>query len=616
MRRALLALLALVVLWPGAPAAAASGPCTQAAALGMPEGDDHDHDDPAPHQGFRCRMRQVAFAPLMEELGGMENAKLGEMDVEADVAAVAVQEPEGGALFFDVSDPANPKFLSRYVHATCALGDNCGAYIDLTADGEMAVLSLQQTDYMPGAGGEEQGSRPGVALIDLSDPKAPRLAQEYDVPSVQGVHTARTHVIPSGPAAGEYVFLIANGFGVDVAKLVDTPLGRRMTFVTRIVVADAGNVFSTHDTFIQTDPFDGKTYLYMAGGFTFGFRVYDVSSPANPVHVASWDLTPECTADWYAHTIDVTHRTGRRILTMPAEAFDFGAQPDCEGVSGMGDRAGPLWIVDATDFSALATPDDDAAATKAKSEASLITTWTNPADRAAGPLTFSPHNQQIVGDRIYLSHYHGGVFVLDASDAFAGRQVRPPEAGWMLPFDQPLRPTLDGGSFSHSRGDFWDMVFYKGYVLAADIKGGFYSLQYDGDAPGIAGGGPGVMGPGCTDRLAPRAVFAAKRTKITRRGLRLRGVATERGCSDEVARVLVSVALERGKKCRFLNARAKLGPRRRCGKPKFLPARGAEAFSLRIKGRMRRGVYRIGVRAIDVAGNVQRKVFYKRVRLR
>ena len=28
----------------------------------------------------------------------------------------------------------------------------------------------------------------------------------------------------------------------------------------------------------------------------------------------------------------------------------------------------------------------------------------------------------------------------------------------------------------------WDAVFYEGYVLAADMRGGFYSFQYEGDS--------------------------------------------------------------------------------------------------------------------------------------
>ena len=111
-----------------------------------------------------------------------------------------------------------------------------------------------------------------------------------------------------------------------------------------------------------------------------------------------------------------------------AEMSDDDKAEGCGYFVGNGDKPGPLWIVDATDFSKLGPANDkkspeqafatDSALRKA-SEDALVATWTNPAGRAGGSLTFSPHNQQIVGDRIYLSHYHGGVYVLDASAAFA-----------------------------------------------------------------------------------------------------------------------------------------------------------------------------------------------------
>ena len=37
--------------------------------------------------------------------------------------------------------------------------------------------------------------------------------------------------------------------------------------------------------------------------------------------MAEWDPTPECDEDWYAHTIDVAFRGGKRYVTMPAELF-------------------------------------------------------------------------------------------------------------------------------------------------------------------------------------------------------------------------------------------------------------------------------------------------------
>jgi hypothetical protein len=149
-----------------------------------------------------------------------------------------------------------------------------------------------------------------------------------------------------------------------------------------------------------------------------------------------------------------------------------------------------MWIVDATDFSQLGPAEDNGAdnnaALKAASEAALVTTWVNPAGRAGGNLRFSPHNQQIVGNKIYLSNYHGGVYVLDATAAFQGQDVRPSEVGFYVPHGTPNRPLYQPTSepvipffstFLGNRPTLWDAVFYKGYVLTADWHGGFYSFQ-------------------------------------------------------------------------------------------------------------------------------------------
>ena len=98
-------------------------------------------------------------------------------------------------------------------------------------------------------------------------------------------------------------------------------------------------VGETHDTFIQEDPILKRTLLYAAGGFTSGFYVWDITAPTEPVLLAEWDPTPECGNDWYAHTIDVTVRNGKRVVTMPNELIDFfgeqGDDPDnCGSLSG------------------------------------------------------------------------------------------------------------------------------------------------------------------------------------------------------------------------------------------------------------------------------------------
>lgn len=520
------AFMVLSLAAPSAPTAASSTrkvpaserSCTEAAKAAMPDGAGHDHTNISQHQ-LACRMRQAAFLSLKQELSSREDVVLGEMDVKADIAAVAIAFPQAGILFFDVSDPANPEFLSKYDGSECegTLSDlDCGAFVDLSHDGRLAFLSVQSLTVVPTIPpGSLRPSTPGVEVVDISNPRSPRLAQVYPVAGITGVHTARSHVIPDGPASpqaprapGEYLFSNQNQIGVDIARVRRTPLGTLLTHHNTILIDEV------HDTFIQNDPIDNRTYLYVAAGFDTGFLVYDVTDPSQPKLLAEWDLTPECEEDWYAHTIDVTVRGRSRYVTMPAELFVLKGtirreslqkqsaedqRENCGTLVGNGDKAGPLWIIDASDFTSLGPADAidrnveerrTDAELKRSSAAALVTTWTNPAGRAGGELIFSPHNQQIVGDRIYLSHYHGGVYALDASAAFRGVKQRPTEVGFVVPSGEPTRPLFESpatnglllpffGEFPLGRPMIWDMTFYKGYVLAADMTGGFYSFQLE-----------------------------------------------------------------------------------------------------------------------------------------
>jgi len=505
-----LAMIALLVALLPATATAGSkqrfvsGPCTDAARHGMPNGEEHDHLKVRQHRRG-CRVRQVAFDSLRDELSARNDVVLGEMDVRKGLAAVAVAYPESGLLLFDVSNPARPRFLSWYRSSECegALIDvDCGAFVSLSRSAKTAFLSSQDISVVPGgfSPGVTPAPIPGVEVIDVSDPRDPSLAQLYPVLSEGGVHTSNSQVIPNrggpGPRApGEYLFSVANGLGVQVSKIEEGGGPLTLTPVKLIEIDEV------HDTFIQNDRLTDRTYLYVAAGLASGFYVYDVTDPAQPKLLAEWDLTPQCEEDWYSHTIDVAIRGGRRYVTMPSELFEQGEQSEedqaegCGKVLGNGDKAGPLWIVDATNLSKLGPPDDvgdgNELAIKRNSREALVATWRNPARRDAGNLLFSPHNQQVVGSRIYLSHYHGGVYVLDASAAFKGRRVRPRDLGFIVPHGREKRPLYEAtiaplvipffSTFPPGRSTIWDMVFYRGYVLAADMYGGFYSLQFAGD---------------------------------------------------------------------------------------------------------------------------------------
>jgi hypothetical protein len=131
-------------------------------------------------------------------------------------------------------------------------------------------------------------------------------------------------------------------------------------------------------------------------------------------------------------------------------------------------------------------------------------------------------------------------------------------------------------------------------------------------APGgnLGGGGTVVPPPRCRDRLAPVSRFA-KRHGVTvsrKRILTVRGSAADRGCAHGVARVTVAVAKRAGGgRCRYVLANGRLGARGSCRHATYVSARGTSHWVLRVARRVPPGTYVVRSRAIDAAGNLERK---------
>lgn len=117
-------------------------------------------------------------------------------------------------------------------------------------------------------------------------------------------------------------------------------------------------------------------------------------------------------------------------------------------------------------------------------------------------------------------------------------------------------------------------------------------------------------GDPCLDKFAPRSRPLRRSLRVTRRGLRLRGRTTDTGCGSRLATVAVSVArTTKDGRCRFLRGNGRFTPARSCRRTggTYLRARGTGSWSLRLRARLPRGRYKAWVRAIDAAGNVERK---------
>jgi dienelactone hydrolase len=123
-----------------------------------------------------------------------------------------------------------------------------------------------------------------------------------------------------------------------------------------------------------------------------------------------------------------------------------------------------------------------------------------------------------------------------------------------------------------------------------------------------AGGALTVPQP-CRDSAAPASRITRLGSRVTRRGITLRGTAHDAGC-DEVpgalVRVAVAVARVEGTRCRMLQPGGRLSAPRACSRLAYLPARGTSKWTFSRRLALPTGSYRIAVRGVDAAGNTER----------
>jgi dienelactone hydrolase len=126
-----------------------------------------------------------------------------------------------------------------------------------------------------------------------------------------------------------------------------------------------------------------------------------------------------------------------------------------------------------------------------------------------------------------------------------------------------------------------------------------------------ASGGQVIASPSttCRDTTAPVSRVTRSSSRVSRKGLTLRGRSADAGCDEvpgAVVRVEVSVARQAGKRCRFLQPDRRFGAPRSCLRASYLPAKGTRRWSFRRRMPLRRGTYRLLVRGADASGNVER----------
>lgn len=468
----MIAFAAAVAGLPGASVRAASqhSECSRPATDPMPQGAGHDHTDPTQHR-FECELHAAATLDLKDTVP--EPELFGEIDLAGDIAVMATTFPQAGFVVLDVSDPAAPVVLSRFRGGACnpKVDIDCGADVKVTPDARYAFLAVQGSAETP-----KGIATPGIVTVDIADPRAPKQIGFVAVPPV-GVHMLAFHKIGNDG----WIFARARGLGDADAEpgvaIYRVEPGGRLSKTGEIVTEGA------HDVTLYDDPVDRRTYLYLSGAQSGTMFVYDVADPLSPRRVGAWKPKPEVAENaWYMHNA-WTFRSGDKRYTFagPELYGRFGSLPP-----GHGGVAGPLWLLDTTDH-------DDI---------KLIGEWRNPSDRAAGNLTFSPHNTWYAGAGItWTSHYHGGVWVLDWNRVLAGQAREPRVVGYHVPHtarrefvESQAEEKFMTAEAMRTRPLIWDVVAKGRYGFASDINGGFVVLELPAP-PGLpsasASGSPG-----------------------------------------------------------------------------------------------------------------------------
>jgi hypothetical protein len=129
---------------------------------------------------------------------------------------------------------------------------------------------------------------------------------------------------------------------------------------------------------------------------------------------------------------------------------------------------------------------------------------------------------------------------------------------------------------------------------------------------GKAAADVGIGEAECLDRASPVSRFDRLAHPASRRtGVAVGGRTSDRGCGQNGAGAIktVSVALARksAKRCRFARSDGSFGAATSCAKRAYLRARGTARWRLAFRHRLRAGHYVAYARAVDTAGNVERK---------
>ncbi|HUR25844.1 MAG TPA: hypothetical protein VM327_07525 [Candidatus Thermoplasmatota archaeon] len=408
--------------------------------------DQHNHADASLHQAF-CDMDLVGhtFMDTANDLGTLGGGFIDVSLSDDGYAFVSNWGPGRGMSVVDVRDPSNPRHVSDFwpYPLLGSGGSQVGAAshwdISCFRAGDLVVLPSQASagsDEL-GEGGDPSGG--GLFLINVEDKESPYLESftpilDQDALIPVGVHNANAIEIN-----GTRYVAATTANGLTILLEVEGESGHR-------TLREVSRVAGMHDTTVQVHPITGRTYIYGAEGG--GVVITDITDPAKPQVVVEYD----------DDQLVAYHQV------VPSDVLIDGRH---YSISATETQNAPI------KFSILDTTDPTAPEYAGE--------WILPGHEhltgEGGAYRFSPHNLDFDHGRIYIGHYHAGVWVIDVSTR--ERIAEPVTLGFYQPHRQEaFVPRTPMGT---DVPDVWAAMRHTdGHIYAVDVNTGLYILDYTG----------------------------------------------------------------------------------------------------------------------------------------
>lgn len=358
----------------------------------------------------------------------------------------------GGVRVFDLKDPSNPKEISMFAN-----DDMPGTWQEKVIvqsvntphfKGDLAVVSVQQLNR------NNPDTTGGFLLYDVTDPYNPKKLGFWETyKNTSGTHELylttqgnRALVFASNPYADYYSHGQQKDFQIVDVSNPAKPETLWQFDPRTLPEVKADKTFNGYN---WKDP-DGKSravfnhsvitddkaqYAYVSM-WDLGTVIFDIKDPENPVYLGRTDFASRQQGSAHSATL----AKGGNVLIETREVY-VPTKPGYE------ESYGYTRIFDIKD----------------KTNPKLLSEFkTDLTDNVEDGTTFANtvHDPKVHGNTLYLSHYAGGVYMVDITD--------------------PSKP-VQIGQYTPDRGNVWGVFVDRNYVLASDMGQGLKVLMKKND---------------------------------------------------------------------------------------------------------------------------------------